>query len=62
MELFRNSGTPVYSNFPLEVKKYRVSIEERVSGVLWNCELYNFIVSNYVEALKPSNEMSTVKC
>jgi hypothetical protein len=25
-------------------------------------ELYYFIVSNYVEALKPSNQMSTIKC
>jgi hypothetical protein len=62
MELFRNSGTPVYSNFPFEVKKYKESIKERISRALWNCELYNFIVLNYFEALKASNEMSTVKC
>jgi hypothetical protein len=37
--------------------------KERISRILWNCEalFYNFIVSIYVEPLKPSNQMSNVK-
>jgi hypothetical protein len=43
--------------------KYKVSIKEcrytqESYGIV---KLYNFIVSNYVEPLKPSNQMSTVK-
>jgi hypothetical protein len=39
---------------------YKVSIKERISRV--ELRLYNFIVSDYVEPLKPSNQVSTVNC
>jgi hypothetical protein len=39
------------------LKLYKVNVYQESCGIV---RLYNFIVSNHVEPLKPSNQMSTV--